>query len=314
MPSADLPLDPSQLPRVVSRGPVLVREDFLFTNNKGQEKAGPRKRAENALDHLQDVLGKVLEPQEVVFYVARAVAPLSMFEQFTLGWQAYHMYGILLVFTNRRLLRFGVKPRGWRDWTWRRTLHAARWGDVAEATCKGILSKVLRLKYRNGRKEAYMRVRGADAKKIRALLAALIPAAAAEGSEVQEMSSLCPQCLVRLTPRVYQCQQCRLDFKTEKELLWRTILIPGGGYFYVGWRGFAFFFGFLELFLIYQIGLWLCVALGLVPAPEPGPGETRADAAAALFVVVALLFGFALETAIVYRHMRRFVREFTPAR
>jgi hypothetical protein len=314
MTSSDLALYPNQLPRVVSRGPVLVREDFLYTNSKGEEKDGHRKKAERALDNLQDTLTKVLEPQEAVFYIARAVSPLSFFERFTLGWQAYHMYGSVLVFTNRRLLRFGVKGKGWRNWTWRRTLHAARWGDIAEAKCKGFLTRILRLKYRSGRKETYLNLDRADAKKIKMLLGAFLPSAAAEAGPAQEMVSLCPECIAPLTPRVYRCPQCRLEFKTEKSLLWRTIIIPGGGYFYVGWRGFAFFFGLLELLIIYEIVFWLCVALGLVPAPAPGPGQTRLDATAAAFVLAYLLILFALETTIVYLHMRRFVREFTPVR
>ena len=313
MPAADLALYPNHLPHLASRGPVPIREDFLYTGNKGEEKDGPRKRAENALDNLQDVLSKLLEPQEAVFYIARAVAPLSSFEQLTLGWQAYHMYGTVLVFTNRRLLRFGVKGKGMRGWSWRRTLHAVRWGDIAEAKCKGILSKALRMKYRDGRKETYMRVSRADAKKIKAVLGAFLPLAAAEASPALGMVSLCPECVASLTPRVYQCQKCQLPFKNEKTLLWRTIFVPGGGYFYAGWSGFAFFFGFLELFFIYEIGFWLCVALGLVPAPAPEPGHARLDAAAAAFVLAYFLILFAIETTIVYLHMRRFVREFTPA-
>lgn len=312
MPSADVALYPNELPRLASRGPVPVREDFLYTNNKGEEKNGPRKRAESALDNLQDVLTKLLEPQELVFYVARAVAPLSFFEQFTLGWQAYHMYGTVLVFTNRRLLRFGVKGKGMRGWSWRRTLHAVRWGDIAEATCKGILSKVLRLKYRDGRKETYMRVSGADAKKIRTLIGAFLPIAASEASPAQGMVSLCPECIGSLTPRVYQCQKCQLLFKNEKSLLWRTIFIPGGGYFYGGWTGFGIFFGFVELFILAELVFWVLVLLHLIPPPVPEPGQPAIDRAGALIVLVFLLFSIALETAIVYVHMRRFVREFIP--
>lgn len=314
MPSADIALYPNQLPRVVSRGPVLVREDFLYTNPNGEEKAGPRKRSEKALDNLQAIIGKLLEPQEAVFYIARVIAPLSTFEQLTLGWQGYHMYGAVLVFTNRRILRFGVRNKGWRSWTWRNTLHSVRWGDLADAQCKGLIAKTLRLKYRNGRKETYLGVSRADAKKIRTLLAALLPNAAGEASTTQEMISLCPECVATLTPRAYQCPQCRLDFKTERTLLWRTIFLPGGGYFYVGWKGWGVFFGFVELFFLFEFGFWLSVALGLVSPPSPGPNQPPYTVSVALATFVMMLFLYALETAIVYLHMRRFVREFVPAR
>lgn len=314
MPSADSVLYPNQLPHVGSHGAVPVREDFLFTNHKGEEKDGPRKRAEKALDNLQSILGKLLEPQEAVFYIAHVVAPLSVFEQLTLGWQAYHMYGAVLVFTNRRLLRLGVMGRGFRGWTWRRSLHSVLWGDVAEAKCKGLLSRTLRLKYRSGRKETYLQVNRADAKKINQLLASFLPTATAEASPAQDMISLCPECVGPLAPRAYQCPKCGLEFKNEKTLLWRTIFIPGGGYFYVGWKGFGIFFGFLELFFLFEFGFWLGVALGLVSPPAPASKEPPATVAVALATVAFMLFLYALETAIVFLHMRRFVREFVPAR
>ena len=311
MPSADLAIYPNQLPRTVIRGPVRVREDVLFTGPKGEDKNAARNRAEQALDNLQDILGKLLEPQEAVLCIARAVAPLNFFEQLTLGWQAYHMYGTVLVFTNRRIIRFGVKGKGMRGWAWRGTLHSVLWGDIAEAKCKGFLSRTLRLKYRNGRKETYMRINRTDAKKIRTLVAALLPVAAAEASAAEQMISHCPECVAPLAQRVYRCPQCHQDFKTEKALLWRSILIPGGGYYYVGWKGFAILFGLLELALIFDIGSWVCIALGIIPPPmEPN----RPAAGAAMAVAGFLLAMFALETLIVFLHMRRFVREFVPDR
>jgi hypothetical protein len=313
MPAADLAIYPHQFPRIAMRGPVRVREDVLYTSPKGEEKGSARKRAEQGLDNLQDILGKLLEPQEAVLYIARAVAPLSLLEQFTLGWQAYHMYGTVLVFTNRRILRFGVRGKGIRGWAWRRTVHSVLWGDIAEAKCKGFLSPTLRLKYRSGRKETYMRISITDAKKIRALLPVFLPVATGEASAAQQMISQCPECFAPLAHRVYQCPQCRMDFKTEKALLWRSILIPGGGYYYVGWKGFAIFFALVELFLIFEIGLWLCIALGIVPPPVQ-PNQPTAGAAAAMAAVGVLFAMFALESLIVFLHMRRFVREFVPMR
>src|ERR1700687_2638844 len=98
MPAADLAIYPHQFPRIAMHGRVRVREDVLYTSPKGEEKGSARKRAEQGLNNLQDVLGKLLAPEEAVFYIARAVAPLSLFERLTLGWQAYHMYGTEVVF------------------------------------------------------------------------------------------------------------------------------------------------------------------------------------------------------------------------
>ena len=61
MPSADLPVHPNQLPRLVSRSGVRLREDTLYTDQKGEEKKRFRERADNALDKLEEPLRKMLE-------------------------------------------------------------------------------------------------------------------------------------------------------------------------------------------------------------------------------------------------------------
>ena len=150
----------------------LVREDVAFANHKGVEKSGIRKRTEQALEKLQEPLRKFLEPDEAVFYVARAQIMPSGVEQFFLGWHAMFLAPAVLVLTNRRLLHLLVERNG----TWKRSLRCALWGDMEEAKVKGFLGARLHIKYRDGRKEIYSAIAGNDAKKIQLLLETLIPA------------------------------------------------------------------------------------------------------------------------------------------
>jgi hypothetical protein len=303
VPSTQIPVHPEQSPRLSSHFGVPVREDVAFANHKGVEKGSIRKRTEQALEKLQEPLRKFLEPDEAVFYVARAQIVPSGVEQFFLGWHAMFLAPAMLVFTNRRLLHLLVERNG----TWKKSLRCALWGDMEEAKAKGFLGARLSIKYRDGRKEIYGQL--ADAKKIQLLLETLIPAAAGETSPAQSMTSLCPECRSPLTPAVYECPQCHAAFKDEKTALQRSWLIPGGGFFYTGHPFLGILHGLVELVLLCMVGYWLLVALGAVQT-EPTPGEAAPDMASAL-VVVAMIGGIlALNKWVMARVARKLVRNY----
>jgi hypothetical protein len=190
-------------------------------------------------------------------------------------------------------------------------LKSVRWGDVAEAKVKGWLVRVLKLRYLSGKKEQYTRLPIAAARKVNDILAAVIPASRAEMSSAQGMQSLCPDCRAGLTPRVYECVPCGLRFKTEKTLLNRALLIPGGGYFYAGMNlaGVLSFVGegaFLLLVLLYA-----AMALHLVPAATSENG--RLMETAELWTVAGFfLLIVAFHKLVEYRHGVRVIRTFLP--
>jgi len=308
------PIHPNQAPRTNTIAGIAVREDLLFTNHKGEEKPKLRKEATKALEAFQGILPRLLEPQETVWYVTRATAPLSTVEQLTLGWYGYAMYGVVLVLTNRRLLRMRVRGKSFGGWTWLRGVMATPWGDVAEAKVKGWLSRTLLLKYRDGRKERYWHVRSQAAKKMKLLLPVLLDAGAGETTAAQGMVSLCPDCCQVLQPRVYECGQCRLPFKDEKTLLWRNYLLPGGGYLYTGWGVPGVLHAIVDCFLILDIVLFGLYALRVVAPPAPKPGQIPTTAESAVFTVGFLVLVFLFENTIAWIHNRRLVREFIPAR
>jgi hypothetical protein len=309
MPSPDLPILGHPGPRIGSSAGVRLREDTVYTNHKGEEKKSIRKRADKALAKLAVILRQVLEPDEVVLYLARGQAPVSAFEQITFGWYIYYVTGAVLVLTNRRLLQILVK----RDGSWKENLRSLHWGDVAEAKVKGWLTPQLQLKYRNGKKATYWGLRREDSSKIKVLLEAVLPGSSGESTAAQSMVSLCPDCRAVLPPRVYRCSQCGLTFRDEGTMIRRSLLLPGGGYFYVGhaWLGVADFV--VEAFLLAWALTWVLVAFGF-PEPDLNPLEPATTPAEAL-VVAAVLGGLlAIEKLFTVYHCRRLIREFLPAR
>jgi hypothetical protein len=308
MPSAQIPVHTDQSVRLSSHYGILLREDIAFTNRQGIEKRGIRKRAEQALDKLQEPLRKILEPGEAVLYIARGQVMPSGVEQFFLGWQAQYLAPALLLLTNRRLLHLFVTRNG----MWKRGMRSAHWGDIEEAKVKGLLSPKLHLRYRNGKKEIYWGMRGDDAKKIRVLLEVLLPTAAGETSPALSMTSVCPDCYAALTSGLYECPHCRLRFKDEGTALRRSLLIPGGGFFYTGHPLLGVFHMVVGVFLLYEIAYWVLAALGVVQPPS-NPGQPHGDPGAALIVTAYLAVLLALEKWVMATVARKLVRNYIPA-
>lgn len=294
--------------RLSTRFGIPLREDSVFTNCRGMEKRGIRKRSEKALDILQDPLRKILEPEEAVLYIARGQIMPSGLEQLFLGMHAYYLAPAVLVLTNLRLLHLGVTRRGF----WSRSQRAARWGDMEAAKVNGLLSPKLHIKYRGGKKETYWRLRINDARKIPLLLEALLPNAAGETSPALSIISLCPECRATLTPGVYECPTCQLKFKDEKTALRRSLLIPGGGFYYTGHLVLGAAHSLADLILLFYAVIWVLVALGIV-RPPPGPSGTPTDRLAAFVVLIFLAILLALHKWVVVRVSRNLIRTFIPA-
>lgn len=308
MANADLPVYSTQLPRLVSANGVSIREDVLYSNAKGEADERSRKRAEDALADLRDVLPSLLEPKETILFVIKSCqAPIGVLEQLFLGWYVYRVTATRLVFTNLRLLHLGLGSGG----KWNRTIKILRWGDVTEAKVKGWLSRILEIRCADGKKEKYWRLKRNDSQKAKAIVNAVLPLSRGEGTAVKGFQSLCPDCRALLTAGNYQCAGCGLKFKDEKTLLRRTALIPGGGYLYAGvtFLGVMAFIteGILTLGLLFS----LLVALGLL---APGTTEEGRPMQAAdywgIVIVLGVLVG--LNKALEYLHGRRVIRNFLP--
>ena len=304
MAKADIQIHENTAPRPGTLGGLRVREDVAFTDAKGEEDKGARKRVNKALEKLTEVLQRVLAQDESIFYAARVQAPIGVMEQYGLGWYVYQVTGTVLVFTNRRILHLGVDTKG----KWKKTLKNVAYGDLAKAEPKGWLSGVLWLTYKNGKKEKYWGVRSGGVKKMKALLGALLPASGAESTPAGGMQSLCPECLAPLAEQVYHCGRCGLVFKDEATMKKRAWLIPGGGYFYCGqtWLGVISLLGEAWLILLVVICAFAGIASwGQPPAKPDDPGAGAMLVTAAIFLGVLLL-----AKLLVIHHCRRLLRDF----
>ena len=308
MANASLPIYSDQIPRLVSSNGLSIREDVFFTDAKGRQTDSSRRKAEALLEKWRDVLPPLLEPNETIFYIVKnCQAPVTPLEQFFLGVYAYSVSATTLVLTNLRIIHLGVTGRG----KWRRILKSVRWGDLSDAKLKGWIGRVLDLKYANGEKDRYWRMQGKDGKKVKAILAAAIPASCAEASAAQGIVSMCPDCRGVLVPKNYLCHGCGLTFKDEKTLLKRTILIPGGGYLYAGFTVLGILSLFFEGLFLIEVFLYVLMAMGVMQPARGIDGSSPNQAALWVTAGIFLLI-MSFRKLLEYMHGRRIIRTFLP--
>jgi hypothetical protein len=303
MADPNLPIHSTRLPQITPGSALSVREDVAFSDAQGKERPRLRKAAAQTFSRLQEILPRALQPREVVLYVLAAQAPISPLAQLFLGWQVYGFTRTILVLTNLRLLRFRIRSKGWNKWIWDQGVQSVALGDISEAQVKrSWLSPQLLLRYRDGRKELYWRIRIRDGKKLKTVLPTLLLSSTGAATASCGMVSLCPKCLATLTPNTYRCSQCGQVFKDEKTLQ-RFLLIPGGEYFYVGQNAIGTLHGLGQTFLLLAV---FAVAATLMS------GRRHVNAPVALIPAAIFFLVFTVHKLAGFIPCRQLVREFIP--
>ena len=293
----DQQLFPNTFSRVSSFNAIPVREDILFVNAKGEEKAGIRKAAQKRLSQVGAPLKKLLSPDEIVLFTARAQMPMSGLEQYSLGCFAQIVGLVTLVLTNKRLIAFRVN----RDGSWRGNVRSCAYGDIKETKFVGFLTHFAMLKYADGTKEKYWGIDRTTKKMLRLLLPTLMQASSQETTATKATVSLCPACNAQLRSRNYECQSCGQKFRDESPLPWR-ILIPGGVYFYARQNGMGLVHALID-------AIFMLETLALLVVFTTSSGTQRQNAAITLAYWAVLLL---IEKAIAFAHAKKFLREFIP--
>jgi len=294
---------PDRPPQIVSVSGVNVRADILFTDAKGRDNKGQQKVAEKILAGLQLILPRLMGPNEVILATGFAQTQATFFEQLFLGWGAYLLGRSILVVTNRGLLRFRIRSKGLVGWEWDNGVQGIGWGDLAEARVTGGLGRRFVMRFRNNQKQTVSRLLPTFHKKLQMLAPLLLNANLGDATAATAPVSLCPKCLAPLTAGLYQCAQCGQVFRDEKKLLWRTWLIPGGEYFYVGSIGFGILQAIVELIIL----VWAVVLIGA------GMASGDSDAGASVVTGVVFLLILVFHKLAAYVQCRRIVRGFLPA-
>ncbi len=201
-----------------------IKETIAYSNKKGVFKEKIKKKQLAMLKDYVPLLRQFLEPGEEVLLVMRGCSPMTAMEQFTSGALIYYLKRCTLVVTNKRILHFPAK----RNFSPRHSIAQIRFGDVEEIKPSAFGSRFA-VKYKNGSKETFLYVK--ESGKLKTILPA-IRSAGQQPTVLGTRHHLCPKCNAILTPGIYSCSSCRLEFKSEERARKLSIIFPGGGYFY----------------------------------------------------------------------------------
>jgi hypothetical protein len=310
MPTPEILVHANVLPKLTVAGGLRVREDTAFTDASGVEKSAVRKRAEQDLQQASEVLSRMLLPSEAVLYVARAAFMPNNWEQLMENHGATAL-GALLVITNHRLIVLRTKLKGFGGWVWDQGILTVEWTSLAQAAKKGWLIGYLDLKDQANRRERFFRLSWRDSKKLRLLLGALVPGvpglSAAVAPGAPGFAEICPKCLAKLSTDLYRCAQCGQLFKDEKSLIARTLLVPGGSYFYTGQTFLGVVGGLFEGLFTLAVVVSALEGFGVITAPSDASGDL-ALVRATIWLAMLTFIKFAS----FYRARRR-VKRFIPA-
>lgn len=267
---------------------IPVDLEMLFSNAKGLYKKGIEKRQRKLFEKI-DFIRLFLQEEEKVILVTTGCSPMSSFEQITAGWMVYQLKRAVFVFTDQRVFHVPTKA----NFSYRSSIACFEYSDCQWIRIRG---RSLQVKYQSGKRESFNNIHRRELSKLKQLFKqTLLP-------EPQEQSfdrgHLCPQCTAPLEHRVYACGHCGQLFKNRRQAQKLSILIPGGGYFYIGQWGFGILDAIAELFLMFQVLGFTLLAVA---------GQTRL-LSGVLWVGSILI----LEKLISICHVNRFIDEYIP--
>jgi hypothetical protein len=223
---------------------VAVRFEEMFPDvRNGRIKRRDRKRAE-MLRKVEPVLQRALNPMEVVRFTTNGVRQLTWW-LLTAGSMNPFANRTTLVLTDRRVMLIHTdskqRPRMFANQLPLERIHSTA----------GRNSYVF---IRSGREQLMFHgVKRSEARQLKGLLEST---ATKKGG----WQNLCPRCFTATDDAPLSCEKCGEEFKSPKKAALRSLLFPGLGDFYLGYRKYAI------LEIIGATLLWALFLSTLVPA------------------------------------------------
>lgn len=295
------------LPEVVKNGGLELRQDVLGRDYKGNSSRGVSKKTSALIKKLQPALGRFLDPGEQVLYIARVQRHASGLIQYTMGWYIYYASAAVIVLTNRRLLHLRVKNNN----QWSQGVRSCAWSEIQSAEVKGWISRVLKLRFKNGAKYQYWRISRADALNIKKLLPLLLKAHEGVPHQSKSLVSLCPDCKQELPAATERCPGCGLAFKIKKTMYWLS-LVPSAAYIYTRHWVLAFFdlIGQSYGYILLALAIYTFIGAGLGWKDVHGKTIVMNDG---LALLAAGIFVFGLDVIVTIHHNNYFIEDFIPS-
>lgn len=245
---------------------IAVRFAEMFPGtHKGRIKRRDRKRAE-MLCKVEPVLTRALGPTEVVRFATNGTRQL-MWWLLTAGSMNPFANRTTLVLTDKRVLLIHT------DWNHRPCMFASQLPLDRIRVTSGRNSYIF---IRTGKEQLMFHgVKRSEASHVRNLLEST---ATKKGG----WQNLCPRCFTPTDSAPLSCEKCGEEFKSPKTAARRSLIFPGLGDFYLGYRKYAM------LEIAGAAMLWALFLTTLVPATK-ARGLEGALVAAPLFALIVLV-------------------------
>ena len=245
---------------------IAVRFEEMFPDARnGRIKRRDRTRAE-MLRKAEPVLQRALNPMEVVRFTTNGVRQLTWW-LLTAGSMNPFANRTTLVLTDRRVLLIHTDSKQ------RPRMFANQLPLERVRSTSGRNSYIF---IRSGREQLMFHgVKRSEARQLKGLLES---AATKKGG----WQNLCPRCFTATDDAPLSCEKCGEEFKSPKKAALRSLLFPGLGDFYLGYRKYA------TLEIIGASLLWALFLSTLIPAVM-AKGLDGALVAAPLLALLALI-------------------------
>jgi hypothetical protein len=209
----------------------------IFSNHKHLYRKRIETRQRNLIVKVS-FIDFFLSCDEKIVFLTTGYSPASVLEQILGGPAFLYFKRALFVFTNKRIFHIPT----YFNRSYRQSLSQILYSDCRKISVKG---RSLVIQYKNGNEEIFPYVGRQEKKKIVALFRS-IPQEGQKNLKSQRQY-ICPSCTRVLPGETALCPGCNLRFKSRHQAALRSILLPGGGYFYGRYRIAGVFAGLIEI-------------------------------------------------------------------
>jgi hypothetical protein len=271
---------------------LTVDTAVLFSDHKGIYRRRIEKHQRKLLSKLS-FFAPFLEPGERILHVTTGCSPASSVEQLLTGLLLQPLKRSLFAITNRRILHVP---------TTRDLQHRCSIAQVLYADCRYIRLRwaTLVVKYKSGKTDKFLCIGRKGRKKTRMLLRDM--PLKGQSSPTMERTHLCPRCTRPLIKDYYECPNCSLGFKRKSWATILSIVIPGGGYFYVRHP----VIGYLEAVMETLVVLLLAASTTTYYISTPSAPRSITQAV----ILCAIILGF--EKAVTALFSNKCIEDFIP--
>ncbi len=264
---------------------TLFQADGFMGRQRCKKRLRLLKRIDFKLRHM-------LESGEKVHFIT-AGTTISAGERFLFGLLAYYLNRRALVFTSRRILLLHInasdRPRELVS-----QLPYASIASVKPSWKGGCAVKLLNRETLN-----FQHIPSADRTYLIEFLADIVQLTNAPFEQKRGVEQLCPHCFVFVPDHPGSCPSCTGKFKSARKAALLSVIFPGFGGFYLGYRWFAF------LELLGAGGLWYFLVIDPLLDRSTDQSMSRVDPEFWMTSAAIIVLAHVIDAMVAYRFARK---------